>query len=114
MRQTFHPLSLDSCRSSDAIIVSRHNDAALELKLRLGCCVFDDDEMIVESLENDLKYGDGIVVLSDIISFRTSAGVIVDLSSSFNKMFLLRGYHPLSAIACLFFLLEQNYHSMLY
>ena len=81
-----------------------HNDAVPELKLRLSCLVFDDDEKIVESPDgNDLKHGDGMVILLEIISLRTSVGVIVDLSSSFNRTFLLRGYHPLSAIAFLFF-----------
>ncbi len=43
---SFLILSLAVCRSSDVIIVSRHNEAAPELKLRLGCFVLDDDEMI--------------------------------------------------------------------
>lgn len=89
------------------IIVSRHNDVAPELKLRLGCCVLDDDKMIVESPNGGLKYGDGIVIVSDEISFQTSAGFIVDLSSSFNKIFLLR--IPSSFSNCLFvFQLKQK------
>ena len=53
--------------------------------------VLDDDEMIVELLDNNnLKYyDDGIVMLLEIISLQTSVGVIVDLSSSSNRIFLL-------------------------
>ena len=62
---SFLILSLAFC-----ITISKHNDAAQELKLRLGSLVLDYNEMLVESLDDDhLKYyGDGIVILLDVIS----------------------------------------------
>ena len=72
-------------------MVSKRNDVVLELKLMLGCLVHDDNKLIIESLDDDrLNYGDGIVMLLEIISLQISFGIIIDLSALFNRIFLLR------------------------
>ena len=72
-------------------MVSKRNDVVLELKLMLGCLVHDDNKLIIESLDDDrCNYGDGIVMLLEIISLQISFGIIIDLSALFNRIFLLR------------------------